>query len=115
MQPITDDYILRAVEEAGGLGNHDPSGHYAEMVMRDLKDREEAEQYSKSLYRCALWLHRHGIPVSLSKAKIEPDGKRGFKITYRISDKTMARKYHLETRGTDRSKWPYDPRRKGNG
>jgi len=112
-QPVVDDYILAAVSRAGGLGSHDADGHYGVMVIRKLADRDEAAEYKSALFRCAHYMARHGIAaVSVSQADIERDGS-GYKITFRISDKTMARKYQLENRGTDRSKWSYDPRRGG--
>jgi hypothetical protein len=112
--PIADGYILAAIDQAGGLGKHDPqTGHYGTLVIRGLADRDEAAEWKSSLYRCAHFLSRHGIaPVSISQADIERDGA-SWKITFRVSDKTMARKYQLENRGTDRSKWSYDPRRGG--
>lgn len=108
-EPVTDDYILAAVSQAGGLGKHDANGHYATLVIRGLADREEAIEYQRSLFRCALFLHRRrGIAVSMS-AKISRDGK-GWKITYTVHDKTHASLYHLTAHGVDRTKWAYNPR-----
>jgi len=111
--PITDAYILAAVNQAGGVGKHHPqTGEYATLVLRGFADRDEALEWQRSLYRCALFLHkRRGIPVSVS-VKMGRDGK-GWKLTYRVGDKTHARKYHLETHGTDRRRWAYDPTRRG--
>jgi hypothetical protein len=112
-EPITDDYILAAVNQVGGLGKHDADGHYATLVIKGLADRDEALEYQRSLYRCALFLHRRrGIPVSIS-VKISRDGK-AWKITYTVHDKTHATKYHLTAHGADRTKWAYDVRRRGN-
>lgn len=112
--PVSDPYILAAIEQAGGLGKHHPdTGHYGVLVIRDLADRAEATEWKNSLFRCAHWLSRHGIaPVSISQCDIERDGAK-WKITYRVTDKTMGRKFQLENRGADRSKWSYDPRRRG--
>ncbi len=112
--PISDPYILAAIEQAGGLGKHDPqTGHYAQLVIRGLADRDEAAEWKSSLFRCAHYLSRNGIAaVSVSQCDIERDGA-GWKITFRISDKTMARKHQLDTHGADRSRWAYDPRRRG--
>lgn len=111
--PVSDPYILAAVDQAGGLGKHHPvSGHYATMVIRDLETRDEANEWKLSLFRCAHWLSRHDIaPVSISQCTIERDGAK-WKITFRVTDKTIARKHQLETHGSDRSKWAYDPRRR---
>lgn len=111
--PVTDDYIRAAIAQAGGE-HHPQTGHYGTLVIRGLDSRDEAAEYKRSLFRCALWLTRNGGPsVSISQADIERDGT-GYKLTFRVSDKVHARKYQLETKGTDRSKWSYDPRFKGD-
>ena len=111
-EPITDAYIQAAVEQSGGLGKHDHNGHYGTLVIRGLASRAEAHEYELSLYRCALWLTRNKVmAVSISQCDVESDGKE-FKLTFRVTDKTHARLHHLDTHGTDRSKWSYDPRRR---
>lgn len=109
--PVSDAYIMAAIEQAGGLGKHHPqTGHYAVMVIRDLENRDEAAEWKASLFRCAHWLSRHEIAaVSISQCVIERDGAK-YKITFRVTDKTIARKHQLETHGNDRTKWAYDPR-----
>lgn len=110
--PVTDAYILAAIDHVGGVGKHDEHGHYGVLVIDGLADREEANEYKRSLFRCALWLSRNGGPtVSISQADIERDGKT-WKLTFRATDKTHARKFQLENKGTDRAKWSYDPRRR---
>ena len=112
-EPVTDDYILAAVNQAGGIGKHDANGHYATLVIKGFADRDEALEWQKSLFRCALFLHkRRGIPVSMS-VKISRDGK-AWKITYTVHDKTHATAYHLRVHGSDRTKWPYDVMRRDN-
>lgn len=111
-EPVSDPHIMAAIEQAGGLGKHDADGHYATLVLKGFADREEALEWQRSLFRCALFLHkRRGIPVSIS-ARIGRDGK-GWKLTFTVHDKTHARKYHLLAHGTDKSKWTYDPTRRG--
>jgi hypothetical protein len=111
--PVTDDYILAAINHAGGLGKHHPqTGEYATLVLRGFTDRDEALEWQRSLYRCALFLtRRRGIPVSMS-VRMTRDGN-GWKLTYRVGDKTFARAWHLAQHGTDRTQWAYDPRRRG--
>ncbi len=112
-EPVLDAHILASVEQAGGIGHHDPeTGHYAELVIRDLATREEAAEWSRALHRSAYFMSRHGVADVSVKAKISKDGK-GYKIVFRAVDKTCARAYVLATYGEDRSKWPYDPRRRG--
>jgi hypothetical protein len=112
-EPITDPHILASIEQAGGLGKHDPTtGHYAELVLRGIATREEAAEWRRSLFRCAHYLNRSGTaPVSMN-AKIERDGN-GYLIRFKAVDKVLAKAHVLAKYGSDRSKWPYDPRRRG--
>jgi hypothetical protein len=111
--PVLDSHVMASVERAGGAGKHDPAtGHYAELVIRGLASREEASEWSRALHRSAHYLSRNGICDISMSAKITRDG-RGYKIVFKAIDKTWARNYVLTTYGADRSKWPYDPRRRG--
>jgi hypothetical protein len=114
--PVADPYILAIVEQAGGLGKFDPqTGFYGTGVLRGLADRDEASEWKRSLFRCAVWLNKNRIKphgISISQADIERDGEE-WKLIFRVSDKTYARKHMLETHGSDRSQWSYDPRRRG--
>lgn len=111
-EPVTDDYILASVSQAGGPGRHHPdTGHYAELLITGLTSKEEAAEWRASLFRCAHWLTRNrGAEVSMS-AKIERDGS-GYRIRFAAVDKTIARQHVLTKYGPDRTKWPYDPRRR---
>jgi len=111
-EPVLDDWILASVEQAGGIGSHHPeTGHYRQLVIRGLADKDEADEWRRALFRCAHYLNRTGqAPVSMS-ARIGKD-KDGYKITFTAVDKTLARKHVLDRYGPDRSKWPYDPRRR---
>ena len=114
-EPVVDEWIMASVHHAGGLGRHHPeTGHYGSLVIGDLATKEEADEYRKALYRCAHYLSRTGTaPLSMSadRAVRGIDGK--YSITFRAVDKTLARAHVLARYGTDRSKWPYDPRRRG--
>jgi hypothetical protein len=112
--PVVDAWILASIQQAGGLGKHHPeTGHYATLKITGLKDREEAGEWSRALYRCAHFLNRTGqAAVSMSATIKRVSG--GYEIEFRAVDKTMARKHVLEKYGADRSKWPYDPRRRGS-
>jgi hypothetical protein len=83
------------------------------LVITGLADRDEADEYRKALHRCAFYLHRTGAaPVSMSadRAERRPDGT--YAIRFRVVDKTYAKAAVLARYGNDRSKWPYDPRRR---
>lgn len=113
--PVVDDHILASVEQAGGIGRHHPdTGHYATLYIRGLASREEAAEWSSALYRCAHYLHRHGLADVSMSAKITRSAKKPgtWEIEFRAVDKTLARKHVMEKYGADRSKWPYDPRRR---
>ena len=111
-EPICDDYVRASVEQAGGVGRHHPeTGHYAELVITGLTTRDEAAEYVRGLNRAALWLHRNrGLEVGMS-AKAERTAT-GFQVRFKAIDKTLARQHVLRKYGSDRSKWPYDPRRR---
>jgi len=111
-EPVLDDYVLASVEQAGGFGKHHPdTGHYAEMVIRGLPSREEAQEYVRALNRAAMWLHRNrGAEIGMS-AKIEHTAG-DWRVRFHAIDKTLARAHVLAKYGPDRSKWPYDPRRR---
>lgn len=112
-EPVVDAYVLASVDQAGGIGKHNAQGHYATLVIRDLATREEADEFKRALHRCAHYLARNGhADVSMSAA-VKRDGSK-YLIEFKAIDKTIARKFVLERYGTDRSKWPYDPRRRGN-
>jgi hypothetical protein len=113
--PVVDDYVLASVNEAGGPGQHHPeTGHYAELVIRGLADRDEADEWRRALYRCAHYLCRTGIAdVSMSADKPKRTAKGTYNITFRAIDKTRARAHVMAKYGPDRNKWPYDPRRRG--
>jgi hypothetical protein len=111
-EPVLDNYVLASVTQAGGIGKHNPEGHYAELIIRGLADRDEAKEWQQALYRCAHYLNRTGQAAVSMSAKIERDGD-GFRIRFKAVDKTHARAHVMRKYGPDRSKWPYDPRRKG--
>ena len=112
-EPVSDDYLLAAITQAGGPGKHDATtGLYGTLVLRGIKDRDEAKAWDLSLYRCALWLTRNrDADISVStKIKTAADG---YLIEFSVYNKTHARAHVMNKHGTDRSLWPYDPRRRG--
>lgn len=110
--PVLDGYVLASVDQAGGPGQHHPeTGHYATMYIRGLADQDEAKAYVQALYRSAHYLHRRKIAAVSMNAKAKRDGS-SWAVEFRAVDKTLARKHVLDRYGPDRSKWPYDPRRR---
>lgn len=111
-EPVADDYIMASVNATGGPGTHDAAtGHYGELVLKGLKDRDEAKEWSRALFRSAHYLTRHKLADVSVSAKIERDGTM-YRIRYRAIDKTSARAHVMAKYGEDRSLWPYDPRRR---
>jgi hypothetical protein len=112
-EPISDSYLLAAIAQAGGPGKHDPAtGLYGTLIIRGLADRDEAGEWDKSLYRCALWLTRNrDADISVS-TNVKKSGD-GYLIEFSVFNKTHARAHIMAKHGTDRQHWPYDPRRRG--
>ena len=113
--PVLDDWLMASVQRGGGLGGHHPeTGHYGELVIA-CADATEARAYAQALYRAARYLSKWRIAdigVSVDRPrKRQRDGK--WIVTFRAVDKTLARNHVMQKYGSDRSKWPYDPRRRG--
>lgn len=85
-----------------------------------IESWERADDVRRGVYRCAK--HRGitaeagpaGRAVSGDDMGIHKTG-RTFEVRFRVHSKRSARKSHLERYGSDRSKWPYDPRRRATG
>lgn len=109
-EPIADSWLMASVEQAGGHGSHHPeTGFYAELIMRGLADRAEAEEWKRALHRSAVYLHKWKIADIGVSARIERSGN-GYIIRYRAVNKAHAQSYIVRTYGEDPSKWPYHAR-----
>ena len=78
-------------------------GHYGELVYTGCKTRERATEIRRALFRAAKRLNYS------MHAEIENRG-REFQVRYHAIDKAHARRWLVQTYGTDRSAWPYNPR-----
>jgi hypothetical protein len=104
--PITDDLVRASVNLVNGV--HDAeTGHYGLLVYSGMESRDEAIEYKNSLFRCAKYL---GYSVWVGKP--EKDANGTYSLEFRAINKAHARRWILAQHGTDRSAWPYDPRRK---
>ena len=85
-----------------------------------VETEERAHEIRRGIYRCAR--HR-GVSAEAGKSVTtssndemgvhrEPGGT--YAVWYRIHDKRVARKAHLERHGADRQSWPYNPRGKSS-
>src|SRR5271154_4052802 len=104
--PILDGWIMASVNQSGGLGSYDDDGHYSTLVIRGLPGRAEAQEWKRALY-----LTRHGTPVSISEASIIKDLVRrtGYQLTFRVSDKAKAVAHQQDTYGKDPANYAYNP------
>ena len=82
-----------------------------------IESEQRAHEIRRGIYRCAR--HR-GVSADAGKSvttssndemgvRREPGGT--FAVWFRIFDKRVARKSHIERNGTDRGSWAYNPRR----
>lgn len=106
-EPILDEYLQASIDHAGGVF-HPETGHYAELIYAGCPTRERANEIKQALYRSA-----YHMKVSLA-ATVTPAKDGTFSVTFKAIDKVHAKAYILAKHGTDRSKWPYDPRRRGS-
>lgn len=91
-------------------------GYGQVLVYTGIESEERAHEIRRGIYRCAA--HR-GVSAEAGRSVRASGDEMGvhraadgtFKLKYRIWDKKTARKRHLERHGTDRSQWPYNPRR----
>ncbi len=103
-----DHLVVAAVSEAPGQL----------LKYTGIEDLERAHAIRRGIYRCAK--HR-GLSAAAGPSGRIVEGpedpgvhKRGqtYEVWYLITDKRTGRRQHLERYGNDRSRWPYDPRRK---
>ena len=98
-----DTHVNASVSEAGGV--HDENGHYATLLYTGCETRERAQEIEDGLYRAG---RRLGFSIS---AKIVKASDGTFSVEYKAINKTHAKKYMLTKYGSDRSKWPYSPKK----
>lgn len=110
LEPILDHLVQASIEQAGGK-HHPQTGHYATLRYTGIETRERAEDIKRALYRCAHYMHKNNIADVGMSATILRIGEE-YVVEFRAVDKSIARAYVLKRYGPDRSKWPYDPRRK---
>ena len=110
-EPILDNYVQASIDAVNGI--HDPdTGHYGTLVYAGIETRERALEIKQSLFRCAYYMHSHKIADVSMSAEIKKAKDGTFNVEFRAINKQHARAYLLATKGEDRSKWAYDPRKK---
>jgi len=103
-EPILDDYLKASVDQVNGA--HDERGWYGLLVYAGCENYERAKEIKRALYRSGL---HTGYSVW---AEIVKAGDGTWQVHFRAISKKHARAYVVNKHGTDRSQWPYDPRRK---
>lgn len=102
------DHLVQAAVDAG----------YGKMlVYSGIEDIDRAQDIRRGIYRCAR--HREIAAEAGTVALMDDDTMMGlsragdgtYTLRFRVWSKTQARKAHLQRHGSDRSAWPYDPRR----
>ncbi len=111
--PVLDSWILASISQAGGR-YHPETGRYATLYITGLADREEAKEYVRALHRCGVYLTKYAIADVGVHAEIKRSAG-AYSVAFAAVDKAMARKHIIDTYGPDRSRWPYDPRRRNHG
>jgi hypothetical protein len=104
-EPILDHLVQASVDQAQGVCDPD-TGHYGTLVYAECKDLARAKEIVQALHRSA-----GHLKVSMSaKPNKQADGT--YDVEFRAIDKAHARAFVIAKYGEDRSKWPYDPRKK---
>ncbi len=91
-------------------------GYGVVLVYSGIETLERAHEIRRGIYRCAK--HREVSADAGLSGKLAEDDAMGvravgneYALHFRVFGKGSARKRHIERYGTDRSAWPYDPRR----
>jgi hypothetical protein len=94
-------------------GVHDSeTGWYGTLHYTGCETRERAKEISDALFRCAYYMHTHKGPSVGMNTKIARADDGTYTVEFRATDKAFARAAVVAKYGEDRSKWPYDPRKK---
>jgi len=105
----TYDHLVAAAVDAG---------YGTVMTYAGIEDHDRAQAIRRGIYRCAG--HRKISADAGTVALADGDDVMGLRresngtytLTFRVFTKAQARKAHLARRGTDRSGWAYDPKRR---
>jgi len=91
-------------------------GYGKVLVYSGIPDEERGHSIRRGVYRCSR--HR-GVSADAGPSRLVsgdvmglrkmPDGT--FTLKFRLFDKKVARKAHIQRHGSDRQSWPYNPRR----
>jgi hypothetical protein len=85
----------------------DQYGYDREAVWNGCSDSDRALQVQRGIYNAA-----NQLGVS-AQCRIESSGGT-YRVVFTLFNKRQARARHVARHGTDRTKWPYNPRQKGS-
>lgn len=92
-------------------------GYGQVLIYNGIEDYDRAHDVRRGIYRCAK--HRGLTADAGPSSRLVSGDEMGvrktggtYEIRFRVHDKKSGRKALLARYGADRSKWPYDPRRK---
>lgn len=112
-EPVMDDYIHASVNAVNGV--FDPqTGFYAKLVYSGCATEQRAQEISSALYRCAGYINTHKIAPVAVKTWIKQADDGTYNVEYVVINKKYTYAYMVSHYGEDRSKWPYNPRKKGS-
>ena len=92
-------------------------GYGVVLVYSGIESEERAHDIRRGIYRCAK--HR-GVSADAGRSVttssddemgVRRAGNGTWTLRYRLFDKRVARKAHIDRHGADRAAWPYNPRR----
>jgi hypothetical protein len=107
-EPLTDHLIKASVDAVNGIPDGE-TGRYGTLTYTGMDSKERAQEIRKSLFRCAKYL---GFSMHAKPPAKQADGTYSIELT--AISKKHAQAFVARTYGPDRSKWPYDPRRKNS-
>lgn len=103
-EPILDHYLQASVNRVNGV--YDQNGWYGLLVYAGCESFDRAKEIKQALYRSGQHMN-----LAVMTDIVEAEDKT-WQVHFRAIDKKHARAYVVQKHGTDRSRWPYDPRRK---
>jgi hypothetical protein len=106
-----DDYIWASINAANGVYDPD-TGFYEWLVYSGCPTKERAQEIHDALRRCAYYMFSHKQADIGMHAVIEQAKDGTYNVGFCAVNKAHTYLYMIEKHGPDKSKWPYDPRKK---
>ena len=101
-----DAHLKASMDQAGGKFDAE-TGEYATLRDTGHKTREAAVEVQRGIFNARRYV---GVKA---KVKIVAEADGSYSVEFAAVNPDHARAYMIAKYGTDRTKWPYDPRKKG--